>query len=360
MFFTQIKRKRGLFLILLALLLVAALGLALLLNRTNPTNPATTGTLNTTGTLGTIAAAKGRIFGAAVASSHLNDPSYMKTLDSEFTGVTPENEMKWETTEPVRGTFNFAPADMIVDHALSHHMKIRGHTLVWYSQLAPWVGDISSKAELLQVMKDHIAGEVGHFKGKIWYWDVVNEAFNEDGSRRPSVFQQVIGDSYIEEAFKAARAADPQARLCYNDYNTEGVNAKSTAILAMIRDFKARNVPIDCVGFQSHVSVGTIPADLQENLQRFADAGVDVQITELDVRMSTPASQADLQQQATDYATIVSACFAIARCTDITTWGITDKYSWIPDYFSGQGDALLFDDNYQKKPAYNSVLQAMR
>jgi endo-1,4-beta-xylanase len=173
------------------------------------------------------------------------------------------------------------------------------------------------------------------------------------------VFQQVIGNSYIEQAFTAARAADPNARLCYNDYNTDGINAKSNAILAMVQDFKSRGIPIDCVGFQSHLIVGQVPSDYQANLQRFADAGVDVQITELDIRMPTPASSANLQQQASDYSKVVSACLAVSRCNDITVWGITDKYSWVPNTFPGQGAALLFDDNYNKKPAYTAVIQAL-
>jgi len=311
-----------------------------------------------TATLGSAAAAKGRVFAAAVANGHVGEAQYINTFDTEFTGLTPENEMKWDTTEPSRGTFNFAAADNLVSHAQSHSMKIRGHTLVWHSQLAPWVNNITSGTDLLAAMRAHITGVATHFAGKIQYWDVVNEAF-DGGSRRQSIFQQLIGDSYIEEAFKAARAADPTAKLCYNDYSTDGVNAKSTAILNMVKDFKARGIPIDCVGFQSHLIVGQVPGDYQANLQRFADAGVDVNITELDVRMPTPASQANLQTQADDYRKVVSACLAVTRCTSITVWGVTDKYSWVPNTFPGQGAALLFDENYAKKPAYNSTLTAL-
>ncbi len=313
---------------------------------------------NAATTLGAAAAAKGRTFGAAVANSHLGESQYVNTLDTEFTGVTPENEMKWDATEPSRGSFSFGAADAIVSHAQSHGMKIRGHTLVWHSQLPSWVSNISSGSELLQVMKDHITAVVGHYRGKIAYWDVVNEAF-DGGSRRNTIFQQRIGDSYIEEAFKAARAADPNAKLCYNDYSTDGINAKSTAILNMVKDFKARGVPIDCVGFQAHLIVGQVPSDFQANLQRFADAGVDVNITELDIRMPTPPSSANLQQQANDYKKVIQACLAVSRCTSITTWGITDKYSWVPDTFPGQGAALLFDENYGKKPAYDAALEAL-
>jgi endo-1,4-beta-xylanase len=312
-------------------------------------------------TLGSAAAARGRVFGAAIANSHLGEAAYANTWDTEFTGVTPENEMKWDTTEPSRGTFRFTAADAIVSHAQGRGMKVRGHTLVWHSQLAPWVSGITSGADLLTAMRNHIAGVAGHFRGKIQYWDVVNEAFADgsSGGRRSSVFQQRIGNTYIEEAFRAARSADPSAKLCYNDYSTDGVNAKSTAVFNMVRDFKTRGVPIDCVGFQSHLIVNQIPGDYQANLQRFANLGVDVNITELDIRMPTPASSANLQAQANNFRTVVAACLAVSRCTSITTWGITDKYSWVPSTFSGQGAALLFDNNFARKPAYSTTLAAL-
>ena len=310
-------------------------------------------------TLGSAAAAKGRVFGAAVSANLLGATPYTTVFDREFTGTTPGNEMKWQTTEPTQGTFNFGPGDTIVAHAQAHNMKVRGHTLVWHSQLAGWVSSITSGTALLAAMRNHVTTEVSHYKGKIWYWDVVNEAFNDDGTRRSDIFQNEIGNSYIEDAFIAARAADPNAKLCYNDYNTDGINTKSTAVYNMVKDFQARGIPIDCVGFQSHMIVGQVPSDYQANLQRFANLGIDVQITELDIRMPTPASSANLQQQATDYSKVVSACLAVSRCNDITTWGVGDPDSWIPGVFSGQGAALLFDNNYNPKPAYNAVLQAL-
>ncbi|GHO48393.1 endo-1,4-beta-xylanase [Ktedonospora formicarum] len=310
-------------------------------------------------TLGAAAAAQGRVFAAAVEGNRLGTTPYTTVFDREFAGTTPGNEMKWDTTEPSRGSFNFAPADAIVSHAQSHSMKIRGHTLVWYSQLPGWVSNISSGSDLLQAMNNHVTTEVTHFQGKIWYWDVVNEAFNEDGTRRSNPFQNLIGNAYIEDAFRAARAADPNAKLCINDYNIEGQNAKSNAVYALVQDFKSRGVPIDCVGFQAHLIVGQVPSDFQANLQRFANLGVDVQITELDIRMPTPASSANLQQQATDYSRVVTACLAVSRCNDITVWGVGDADSWIPGFFPGQGAALLFDDNYNPKLAYNAVLQVL-
>ena len=316
--------------------------------------------ISTADTLGAAAAARGRTFAAAVASGHLSEAQYTSTLDTEYSGVTPENEMKWDTTEPTRNSFRFGSADTIVSHAQGRGMRIRGHTLVWHSQLAPWVNSITSGNDLLQAMQNHITMVMRHFAGKIVYWDVVNEAFNEDGSRRSSVFQRLLGNGFIETAFRAARAADPSAKLCYNDFNIEGINAKSNAVFAMVQDFKSRGVPIDCVGFQSHFTVRGVPSNLQANLQRFANLGVELNITELDIRLPTPASAANLQQQGVDYANVVRACLAVARCLSITTWGITDKFSWVPGTFPGQGAALLFDDNYTRKAAYNATLQALR
>ncbi|MFF5674995.1 endo-1,4-beta-xylanase [Streptomyces hygroscopicus] len=307
------------------------------------------GTASAASTLGGAAAAKGRYFGAAVAANHLGEGQYAATLDTEFNAVTPENEMKWESVESSRNSFNFGAADQIVSHAQGKSMKIRGHTLVWHSQLPGWVGGLGA-TDLRSAMNNHITKVMQHYQGKIYAWDVVNEAFQDGGSgaRRSSPFQDKLGDGFIEEAFRTARAADPNAKLCYNDYNTDGQNAKSNAVYAMVKDFKARGVPIDCVGFQSHFnSQSPVPGDYQQNLQRFADLGVDVQITELDIEGSGSA-------QADSYRRVTQACLAVSRCTGITVWGIPDKYSW-----RASGTPLLFDDNYGKKPAYDAVLAAL-
>ncbi len=310
---------------------------------------ALSGTAEAASTLGAAAAEKGRYFGAAVAANHLGESAYASTLNTEFNSATPENEMKWDAVERTRNTFTFGPADQIVNHAQSRGMKVRGHTLVWHSQLPGWVGGLGA-ADLRSAMNNHITKVMQHYKGKIHSWDVVNEAFQDgsSGARRSSPFQDKLGDGFIEEAFRTARAADPAAKLCYNDYNTDGVNAKSNAVYNMVRDFKARGVPIDCVGFQSHFnSASPVPGDYQANLKRFADLGVDVQITELDIEGSGTA-------QANSYSNVVKACLAVSRCTGITVWGVTDKYSW-----RASGTPLLFDGNYNKKPAYNAVLTAL-
>ncbi|MCF6524607.1 endo-1,4-beta-xylanase [Streptomyces sp. JJ36] len=307
------------------------------------------GTAHAADTLASAAAAKGRYFGTAVAANHLGESAYVSTLNREFGSVTAENEMKWDATEPSRGNFTFGAGDRIVGHAQSRGMDVRGHTLVWHSQLPGWVSGLGAN-DLRSAMNNHITRVMQHYQGEIHSWDVVNEAFQDGGSgaRRNSVFQNKLGDGWIEEAFRTARAADPNAKLCYNDYNTDGVNAKSNAVYNLVRDLKSRGVPIDCVGFQSHFnSASPVPSDYRANLQRFADLGVEVQITELDIEGSGSS-------QAASYARVVDACLAVSRCTGITVWGVTDKYSW-----RSGGTPLLFDGNYAKKPAYHSVLSAL-
>jgi len=262
--------------------------------------------------------------------------------------ITPENEMKWDATEPSQGVFNYSSADQIVAHAQAHGQRMRGHALAWHSQQPGWAQNLSGSA-LRSAMVNHITRVATHYQGKIYAWDVVNEAFADGGGggRRDSNLQRT-GNDWIEVAFRTARAADPAAKLCYNDYNTDGQNAKSNAVYAMVSDFKARGVPIDCVGFQSHFnSASPVPADYQANLQRFAALGVEVQITELDIAGSGTA-------QANSYNTVVKACLAVAKCAGITVWGIRDTDSW------RAGDTpLLFDGSGNKKAAYTSALAAL-
>ncbi|MGP3969273.1 endo-1,4-beta-xylanase [Streptomyces sp. 6N223] len=308
-------------------------------------------------TLRAAAEAAGKFVGTAVSDGRLNDASYSEIVSSEFSSVTAENVMKWDTTEPNRGSFNFGPGDRLVEFANANDQQVYGHTLVWHNQLPGWVSNGGfGAAELTQVMNDHITEVAGHYAGQVAYWDVVNEAFNEDGTMRPSVFQTTIGDGWIAEAFRAADAADPDAKLCINDYNVEGINAKSDGLYNLVSGMLEQGVPVDCVGLQSHLILGQVPGDLQENIQRFADLGLEVIITELDIRMTTPSDPNRLQQQAQDYETVVSACTAVPGCAGVTVWGISDADSWIPGVFPGEGAACVWDENLQRKPAYDGIL----
>lgn len=307
-------------------------------------------------TLGGLAAEQGRYFGSAMDGFH--GDTYDRILGTEFNSITPGNALKWDSTEPAQGQFDFTRADEHVDWGLANGQEVRGHTLVWHNQLPSWVDSVPDEA-LLDVMRHHITTEVDHFEDRLVHWDVVNEAFEEDGSRRRSVFQEKIGDDYIAEAFRAAHAADPDVDLYYNDYNIIGVNAKSDAVYEMVRDFKERGVPIDGVGFQGHLILGQDLGSVQANLQRFADLGVDVAITELDIRMELPRDEAKDARQAEDYATVVGACLAVDRCVGVTIWDFSDGHSWIPGVFPGEGAALIYDEDYEKKPSYHSVFETL-
>jgi len=209
-------------------------------------------------TLGAAAAGSGRYFGTAISTSHLSDTTYTTIAAREFNMATPENEMKPDATEPTEGTFTFSAGDQVYNWATSHGMRVRGHTLVWHSQLPGWMTSLSGSAATLAGMEEHINGVMSHYKGKLAYWDVVNEALNEDGTRRSDVWQNNIGNSYIDQAFQTARAADPSAKLCYNDYNLENWSyAKTQGAYNMIKDLKSRGIPVDCVGFQTHFTGGS-------------------------------------------------------------------------------------------------------
>nr|CDG66213.1 endo-beta-1,4-xylanase [Cellulosimicrobium cellulans] len=308
--------------------------------------------------LGDAAARHGKTVGFALDPGRLSESGYRAVADREFSLVVGENAMKWDATEPARGSFSWGAADQVASYAAAQGADLYGHTLVWHQQLPGWVQGLTG-TELRTAMTDHVSAVAGHFAGDVEAWDVINEAFEDDGSRRQSVFQQRLGDGYIEDAFRAARAADPDADLCINDYSTDGINAKSTAIYDLVADFKARGVPIDCVGFQAHLIVGQVPSTLTQNLRRFADLGVDVRITELDIRMKTPADAQKPAQQASDYAKVFQPCLDVDRCTGVTLWGITERYSWIPGVFPGQGAALVWDDAYAPKPAYAAIAEVL-
>ncbi|GAA2982856.1 endo-1,4-beta-xylanase [Streptomyces drozdowiczii] len=324
---------------LLPALLVGALGASAALVAPSNAHAAET-------TLGTAAAQSGRYFGTAIASGKLGDSAYTSIASREFNMVTAENEMKIDATEPQKGQFSFTAADRVYDWAVQNGKKVRGHTLAWHSQQPGWMQSLSGSA-LRQAMIDHINGVMGHYKGKITQWDVVNEAFADgsSGARRDSNLQRT-GNDWIEAAFRAARAADPAAKLCYNDYNVENWTwAKTQAMYSMVKDFKQRGVPIDCVGFQSHFNSGSpYNSNFRTTLQNFAALGVDVAITELDIQGAS----------ASTYASVTNDCLAVSRCLGITVWGVRDSDSW------RSGDTpLLFNNDGSKKAAYTSVLNAL-
>ncbi len=303
-----------------------------------------------------VGAAAGSLFNSTDAASAM----YMTVLAREFNALTPENEMKFSSVRPSRAEFRYGRADSMVAFAVQNNMVVRGHTLAWYNQLSSWLTSGSwTTAEARALLDEHITNVVTHFKGRLAAWDVVNEAFT-DGSTptlRSGFWADRLGRAYIEQSFRTAYAADANTPLYYNDYNIEPVNAKSDSVYFMLSDFKARGVPVHGVGMQMHLIAGALPSlqSIADNFSRFANLGLKIQITELDIRLPLPSTTAALATQAQNYRDIYNLCLQQPACDMVVTWGFTDRLSWVPGTFSGQGEALLFDNAFQAKPAYTAV-----
>ncbi|KAJ5483033.1 Endo-1-4-beta-xylanase D [Penicillium diatomitis] len=303
-------------------------------------------------------------FGSATDNPELSDSTYVKQLSNtaDFGQITPGNSQKWDATEPSRNVFTYSGGDTVAKLAQSNGQKLRCHNLVWHSQLPSWVtsGNFNN-ATLISIMKNHITNLVQHYKGQCYAWDVVNEALNEDGTYRQSVWYNTIGPAYIPIAFATAASVDPDVKLYYNDYNIEYSGAKAGGARRIVELVQSYGAKIDGVGLQSHFIVGSTPskADQKTTMAGYTAYGVDVAITELDIRMTLPSTNALLTQQATDYSNTVAACVETKKCVGVTIWDWTDKYSWVPNTFPGQGAACPWDSNYQKKPAYNAILSAL-
>jgi endo-1,4-beta-xylanase len=316
-------------------------------------------------TMAGAALTRGHHMGAAVKAELLDstaEPQYTTVLATHFDALVAEYQMKWGTTQATRGQFNYGPGDQIVAFAVRHGMMVKGHTLIWHQSLPAWVTALGA-TEVGAVLDAHVAAVVGHWKGKLYAWDVVNEAITDDGTGyRSSVFFQHLGAAFIERSFRAARAADPAAQLIYNDYGAEGLNAKSNRIYALVRDLKAAGVPIDGVGLQFHVDGASPPplADVSSNLDRIIALGLTVHFSEIDIRVANvPGTTAEkLAKQRSLYHDIVALCAARPQCHSASTWGITDKYTWIDMQYGAGHMPLPFDGSYVAKPAVAGVIDA--
>ncbi|KAG8911115.1 hypothetical protein FRC01_005917, partial [Tulasnella sp. 417] len=214
-------------------------------------------------------------------------------------------------------------------------------------------------ATLTSILQNHIANEGAHYAGKLYAWDVVNEIFNEDGTWRTTIWYNTLGTTFVPIAFNAAHAADPTAKLYMNDYNVDGIGTKSDAYYALAQTLLADGVPVHGMGSQAHLIVASLPGYLTANIARFCALGLEFAITELDIRMTLPVTDALQATQASNYGTMTTACINNAGCVGITVWDTSDDYSWIPSVFSGQGSALLFDANKKPKPAYKAVADVL-
>jgi GH35 family endo-1,4-beta-xylanase len=288
--------------------------------------------------------------------------SYQALAASEFNILTPAIQMKWAEIHPSRNTYRFGPADQHVAFAERHGMQVHGHTLVWYSTNPTWLTQGTwSRQELKAILYEHIDQVVGHYRGRVAIWDVVNEGFNSDGKYRETLWSLGLGKNYIELAFERAHAADPGAILVYNDLGMEELNAKSDAVYAMAVDFRRRGVPLHGIGFQLHITVDAIDLkSFAKNMRRFAELGLKLYITEADVRLKGTPTAEDLQAQARTYQGLLHTCLEQPACKGFQLWGFTDKYSFIRSAYPGYGNALIFDEDYRPKPAYRALREELK
>jgi endo-1,4-beta-xylanase len=316
-----------------------------------------------------LVAPSGLLIGAAADAPYFTDPNYVQALGGEYSLIVPENDLKFAETEPALNQFSFCAADQLLAFAQANSMKMRGHNLVWAQNLPNWIaGGNYSSAQTASILQEHINTVVGHYKGKLVDWDVVNEALSNAapyGLDQTSYWYMQLGGSYLDTAFALAHAADPNAKLFYNDYGGEGLGGKSDAIYALAQGMIGRGVPINGVGLEMHLTLSGPPSesDISANMARLGALGLEVHVSEMDVRLAVGAngnaSAADLASQATLYRNVLSACQANSNCTAFLTWGVTDLHSWIPSSFPGFGVGLLLDGQYNPKPAYTSVSAAL-
>tara|TARA_R110001583_G_scaffold71589_1_gene201506 strand:- start:1656 stop:3890 length:2235 start_codon:yes stop_codon:yes gene_type:complete len=296
--------------------------------------------------------------GTAFETRHLQDPLFKAKVIQEFSQITPENEMKFQYVHPEKNRFDFSKGDELVDFAMQNDMVVKGHALVWHIQNPKWLEDGNwSKQELKDILENHIKTVVEHYRGKVTYWDVVNEAFDDNGGFRDTLWYRTLGEEYIELAFRWAHEADPDAVLFYNDYSTEGMNTKSNAVYRHIKALIEKGVPIHGVGTQLHLTAENPISDsaIARNIERLSELDLTVHFTEIDVRIRNSDGAQGLENQAKRYAKLMKLAAYYPEVDLFTTWGLTDKYSWIPGWFEGYGKALMFDENYAPKPAYKAV-----
>lgn len=343
-----------------------ALGVALIVAAAGDSGTlADTATVAVDPPLRSLASAHHLLVGVAVDVNALHsDAQYRQKLASEYSSVTPEWVMKFGTIHPGPNQYSFDAADSLVSFALANGMAVHGHTLVWGDALPQWITrGTFTRDQLLQVLKEHIATVVGRYRGKVATWDVVNEVV-DDTTLRNTLWLKVIGPAYIDSAFVWARRADPAAKLYLNETHAEGLNAKANTTLTLVQGLRARAIPIDGVGFQAHFTLTPPPpsaADLAANLARFVNAGFDVRVSEMDVRVADGAPVSALDQQAAVYRDMLDACLQVSpHCVAFTTWGFTDRHSWIPKFYPGFGRALPFDASYASKPAYTALLTRLQ
>lgn len=303
----------------------------------------------------------GLVIGAAMALGPLTaDEQYRKTALSNFGAMTTENALKWQFVHPTQGAYDFHEADALVAIAQQHGLAVHAHTLVFAEANPAWVTALPA-SQREAAMLDHIKTVAGHYKGKVASWDVINEPFDDENwsSLRPHVWYQAMGDSYIPKALQAARQADPSAKLFINEYGIEEDGDRWNAMLALVTKLKQQGVPLDGVGFQSHVYASTDkinPTVLRKHFQQLAAIGLSARVSEIDVY-----SEDGQQVQADQFQQVLGACLAEPNCVSYTTWGVSDRYDWFKDEGTiEQGQDFLWDKNMLPTPAVAALRQLLQ
>ena len=343
--------------------MVFAIAIASVLWAANPT-PATQAEISNT-SLRSLASQQDFLIGAAVGNKLLEkDREYPEVLAREFNTLTTENEVKFGVVHPERDRYDFTRPDTLVKFAKEHNMTVRGHTIVWFHSLPRWLieGEYTQD-ELKEILRDHIQTLIGHYRGQVEHWDVVNEPLEADGSLRDTIWMRTIGPDYIDLAFRWAHEADPDARLYLTDYG-EGLNSKADGFYALAKNLKERGVPVDGVGFQSHIGFLSAkdPTEVAENMKRLNEVGLEVVITEMDVPLTQFSGnlQQKLNEQADMYRYFLKICIEAPNCNTLNLWGFTDRYTWLKSFLGTVKAPLIFDENYQRKPAYYAMMEELQ
>lgn len=309
--------------------------------------------------------------GAAMNPNLLtSNAAYRQTAGREFSSVTAENYLKMANVHPTQDRYDWTGSDVLVNFAEGNKQRMHGHTCVWHQAVPDWVTNFKGDSVAWEgLFKSHIQTVVSHYKGRIASWDVVNEAFVDDGTLRPTIWLTHLGPDYVARAFQYARQADPTVKLFYNEYGHEYSPKRLAAVLGLAADFKRRGIPLDGLGLQMHTNIGQSDASLENAIRAVAATGLLVHISELDVRVNQAKkagyviTDADAQKQRQKFAAIVRAYRTLVPKSQqhgITTWNIGDGDSWIPNFCSCADFPLPFDNQYAKKPAYDGLLDGLK
>ncbi|WP_119843316.1 endo-1,4-beta-xylanase [Reichenbachiella sp. MSK19-1] len=306
--------------------------------------------------------------GMAVQTSRLTG-DYLTILTKEFDQITAEWEMKMSVMYPSSAGYDFTRADELVEFAETNGLEIHGHSLIWHNSTPAWVEDFAgTDAEFEAMVKDYIITTVTRYKGKIKSWDVVNEAFEDgSGNLRNSVFRQKMGDDYIEKCYKWTREADPDVLIFYNDYNMTTDASKLGSTIDMAEDFIARDVPIDGIGFQMHISYnGPDRATIESAAKKVTDTGLMLHFSELDIRANPNNDMSELTvQRAVDlqekYKEVVEIYNAIPEESKfaLTVWGLRDQDTWLIDFWGHQDWPLMYNNDFSVKKAHTGFLEGL-